>query len=274
MGRFSLQKSDPMVTLEGTPVDFVKCELETDDDYYAENLPLVDRNWEDDDSKPLSAIKTEPTSTISKKTKTRKKEVDQKLIKLGLVKCTTCKAHVPRPKLRVHMLGHTGPTFLCDVCGKSFSWRLTLVNHKRIHTGEKPHVCSFPNCGKAFRSSGRLSEHSSVHSNRRPYVCEVCGYSTRTSQGLKRHARVHTGEKPYVCTFESCQRAFAKSYNMYQHMKLHTGEQSKHSCSLCPAQFNRQNMLKDHVARNHPLSLTCSMSNEVPDKHPEASTIV
>ncbi|CAG0913872.1 unnamed protein product [Notodromas monacha] len=57
-------------------------------------------------------------------------------------------------------------TWRCQTCGKEFQFKSRLINHERLHTGEKPHVCL--HCGKTFRLQQKLSIHvSRMHSQRR-----------------------------------------------------------------------------------------------------------
>ncbi|XP_022915861.1 uncharacterized protein [Onthophagus taurus] len=53
--------------------------------------------------------------------------------------------------------------FICEECNLSFSKSVYLMVHKRLHTGEKPHVCSEENCGERFISKKLLLKHEFKH---------------------------------------------------------------------------------------------------------------
>lgn len=38
----------------------------------------------------------------------------------------------------------------------------------RVHTGEKPYICSYPNCRKRFTQSSNLAAHLKTHSAKDP----------------------------------------------------------------------------------------------------------
>ena len=48
----------------------------------------------------------------------------------------------------------------CNICFLRFGHRHQLSAHKRVHSGQKPFVCSF--CSKPFRSRDKLMYHRSV----------------------------------------------------------------------------------------------------------------
>ena len=51
----------------------------------------------------------------------------------------------------------------CSREKKSFKAKYKLVNHVRVHTGEKPFCCTFPGCGRLFARSENLKIHKRIH---------------------------------------------------------------------------------------------------------------
>lgn len=51
----------------------------------------------------------------------------------------------------------------CPREGRAFKAKYKLVNHIRVHTGEKPFPCPFQGCGKVFARSENLKIHKRTH---------------------------------------------------------------------------------------------------------------
>lgn len=67
--------------------------------------------------------------------------------------------HVGGPECTTHACFWQG----CPRNGRPFKAKYKLVNHIRVHTGEKPFPCPFPSCGKVFARSENLKIHKRTH---------------------------------------------------------------------------------------------------------------
>ena len=70
--------------------------------------------------------------------------------------------HVGGPEIANHACFWDG----CPREGRPFKAKYKLVNHIRVHTGEKPFPCPFPGCGKVFARSENLKIHKRTHTGK------------------------------------------------------------------------------------------------------------
>ena len=74
--------------------------------------------------------------------------------------------HVGGPEITDHTCYWKG----CERKGTPFKAKYKLVNHIRVHTGEKPFLCPFEGCGKMFARSENLQIHKRTHTGKFLFV--------------------------------------------------------------------------------------------------------
>lgn len=84
--------------------------------------------------------------------------------------------HVGGPEASAHVCHWDN----CSREGKPFKAKYKLVNHIRVHTGEKPFPCPFSGCGKVFARSENLKIHKRTHTGKLHIVYNISFHLTKS----------------------------------------------------------------------------------------------
>lgn len=125
---------------------------------------------------------------------------------------------------RYHLLKHEQKTFHCDSCNKTFEHPYRLKVHRKKYHENRPKrlfQCDF--CDLQVTTQLSLRDHTRTHTGEKPFVCEHCGQNFTTNQQLKTHRVVHTKEKPFGCTL--CSKRFTQRGTLSAHVRTsHAGQ--------------------------------------------------
>ncbi|KAG4075446.1 hypothetical protein HA402_015099 [Bradysia odoriphaga] len=134
----------------------------------------------------------------------------------------------------------------CDECGRVFTRKTVLDQHKVTHTGIKNFSCDI--CHSLFTRRSHLSIHMRIHENSKPYICEICSRSFRKSGDLARHRRIHFEDRNYPCSM--CEKRFKRATDVTSHMRTHTKAKPYH-CKRCDKKYTSHSSLRKHETRKH-----------------------
>ena len=108
----------------------------------------------------------------------------------------------------------------CEFCGRSFSTKLQLNRHSKIHDEQNHVTCS--ECGKTFNSKGNLKIHLQHCLKEGKFKCDFCPMKFHYKNALKTHlVREHNQEREFECSI--CRTQFMHKKNYTRTMDLPDG---------------------------------------------------
>ena len=118
---------------------------------------------------------------------------------------------------RVHNLSSLQPIHHCDICGKAFANKKSIIAHKKwLHEGRR-FQCA--HCAKWFSSKRDVERHiKAVHLKIKDFQCQLCEKTFSVKQSLTNHIKaVHDNIKDFQC--QQCYKTFSLKKNLTCHIK-------------------------------------------------------
>jgi hypothetical protein len=116
--------------------------------------------------------------------------------------------------------------YACDIegCSMSFGTKHALSLHKND-------ICPEKGCCRKFFSHKYLLQHRKVHTDDRPLKCpwKGCSMAFKWPWARTEHMRVHTGDRPYVCPEPECGQTFrfVSDFSRHKRRTGHAGMPTK-----------------------------------------------
>ena len=128
-------------------------------------------------------------------------------------------------ELRQHMKDKHGESHTCTVCGKAYSNKSSLTQHRKdLHPTEeeKATYLQCNECQGRFRTKHALTQHQQARHGK-GHICPMCHRNYTRLQSLNEHIRTHQGQT-YKCGYKNCDRQFKHSSSLANHVKaVHRG---------------------------------------------------
>ncbi|KAJ8708477.1 hypothetical protein PYW07_010602 [Mythimna separata] len=149
-----------------------------------------------------------------------------------------------------HMQRHSNCKYICDQCGKGFPVLTEMHMHQIARHGVGPYL-QCDHCPYKAPRKLDLIEHLRLHTGERPFTCEKCGLTFRRRAIWRNHLICHM-EKQYQCIH--CPRRFYRNGDMLAHCNNVHERIYMYACSICNVTYTKTETVRRHMLVKHGIS--------------------
>lgn len=162
-------------------------------------------------------------------------------------RCSKCELSFKGPShLAEHMATHRNENFPCDLCGQTFSSKISRVEHRKNHAvSEEVHPASDSLDESSLFTSP--SESSSKLGVQPKYQCGICDQNFRDTEQLSEHGCIAATKKSCL----DCDKHLIHQSHFEKHQVSHQRSTSYiYRCSRCNTTFSNHDSLLDHLKKH------------------------
>ncbi|KAM3955324.1 uncharacterized protein ACR2FA_010774 [Aphomia sociella] len=185
---------------------------------------------------------------IKKRLQARKRIDKNRIEKSEKLMCNICNRLLANQlTFDHHMQRHNGCRYICEHCGKGFPVLLELHMHQVARHGTGPFL-QCQHCTYKAPRKLNLIEHERLHTGERPYTCDKCGLTFRRRAIWRKHMIYHT-EKTVQCL--QCPRKFFRRSEMLAHANSMHERMYVYLCHKCDATYAKTETVRRHLTERH-----------------------
>ncbi|XP_014482694.1 PREDICTED: zinc finger protein 676-like [Dinoponera quadriceps] len=140
-------------------------------------------------------------------------------------------------------------SFVCQLCGKSYVWRVSLCRHLREECGKPPQYSALLVKQPLCATSQKIDSKDRPGKRRKTTSASECGYSQ------KRRSLPQSQDclpKPFPC--HKCGRAYRNKGSLKRHLNDECHKQPQYICEICHRGFKQKANFKRHAFTIHGIS--------------------
>ena len=141
----------------------------------------------------------------------------------------------------------------CPDCDYTPPSRARWIEHRRVHSGERPFTC--PSCDATFKTQSGCDAHvKQVHLKVDRVTCSWSGCDMSFSQAsnMRKHVAIIHLKKRFPCSVAGCNFQSASPYDLSNHKRaMHEGRQVACSHEGCDYRTSWPSYMKSHVQEVH-----------------------
>jgi len=136
--------------------------------------------------------------------------------------------------------------YQCKICNKNFEKKHHLVQHRSVHSDERPFFCKI--CKNFYKTEKILKMHIiNMHEDKKKFSCSKCDRNFYDEKRFENHSCGQSTKIKIPCSI--CGKIYAKS-SIVRHENSHKIIiEAKYQCQICRKKFHYKTDFDKHMRK-------------------------